>query len=96
MDNKTLYYDVEGFKFYVLAEQNSKFKSYEELIGFFSKEKLSYDNYNLACIMTLPSHQRKGFGTLLIELSKITNIDKQGSNYNKHTQAMNYQSMKEK
>ncbi|CAO3662255.1 unnamed protein product [Rhizopus microsporus] len=69
LDNKTLYYDVEGFKFYVLAEQNSKFKSYEELIGFFSKEKLSYDNYNLACIMTLPSHQRKGFGTLLIELS---------------------------
>lgn len=80
----------------MLAEQNSKFKSYEELIGFFSKEKLSYDNYNLACIMTLPSHQRKGFGTLLIELSKTLNIDKQGSNYNKHTQAMNYQSMKEK
>ncbi|RCH81727.1 K(lysine) acetyltransferase, partial [Rhizopus stolonifer] len=32
-------------------------------------EKTSYDNYNLACIMTLPSHQRKGYGRLLIELS---------------------------
>ncbi|EIE92479.1 hypothetical protein RO3G_17001 [Rhizopus delemar RA 99-880] len=70
LDNKTLYFDIEGFKFYVLTEQNSKFKSYEEFIGFFSKEKVSYDNYNLACIMTLPSHQRKGYGRLLIELSK--------------------------
>ncbi|KAG1469164.1 hypothetical protein G6F56_003418 [Rhizopus delemar] len=65
LDNKTLYFDVEGFKFYVLTEQHSKFKSYEEFVGVFSKEKVSYDNYNLACIMTLPSHQRKGY-----ELSK--------------------------
>lgn len=34
------------------------------------QEKLSYDNYNLACIMVLPTHQRKGYGRLLIELSK--------------------------
>ncbi|KAI7888046.1 acyl-CoA N-acyltransferase [Mucor mucedo] len=69
LDNKTLYYDTDGFKFYVLTEQNSKYKSIDEMVGYFSKEKISYDGYNLACIMTLPSHQRKGYGRLLIELS---------------------------
>ncbi|KAI8983746.1 acyl-CoA N-acyltransferase [Pilobolus umbonatus] len=69
LDNKTLYFDTEGFKFYVLTEQNAKYKSKECMVGYFSKEKVSYDNYNLACIMTLPSHQRKGYGRLLIELS---------------------------
>lgn len=69
LDNKTLYYDTDGFKFYVLTEQNSKYKTMDEVVGYFSKEKISYDGYNLACIMTLPSHQRKGYGRLLIELS---------------------------
>jgi len=30
---------------------------------------LSYDGYNLACIMTLPQYQRKGYGMLMIEFS---------------------------
>ena len=42
---------------------------------YFSKEKCSEEGYNLACILTLPSHQRKGYGKFLIamsyELSKI-------------------------
>jgi histone acetyltransferase HTATIP len=45
------------------------------IIGYFSKEKDSAENYNLACILTLPQHQRKGYGRILIafsyELSKI-------------------------
>ncbi|KAI9486530.1 MAG: acyl-CoA N-acyltransferase [Benjaminiella poitrasii] len=69
LDNKTLYYDTDGFKFYVLTERNLTYKTVDSMIGFFSKEKISYDNYNLACIMTLPSHQRRGYGRLLIELS---------------------------
>ncbi|KAI8645674.1 acyl-CoA N-acyltransferase [Parasitella parasitica] len=69
LDNKTLYFDTDGFKFYVLTERDLKHKSLERMVGYFSKEKVSYDNYNLACIMTLPSHQRKGYGRLLIELS---------------------------
>ncbi|KAI7898663.1 acyl-CoA N-acyltransferase [Cokeromyces recurvatus] len=69
LDNKTLYYDTDGFKFYVLTERNMIYKSVDSMIGYFSKEKISYDNYNLACIMTLPSHQRRGYGRLLIELS---------------------------
>jgi histone acetyltransferase HTATIP len=39
------------------------------LVGYFSKEKESAEGYNLACIMTLPQHQRKGYGKLLIEFS---------------------------
>ncbi|KAI8977625.1 acyl-CoA N-acyltransferase [Mycotypha africana] len=69
LDNKTLYFDTEGFNFYVLTERNSRNKSVDNMVAYFSKEKISYDNYNLACIMTLPSHQRRGYGRLLIELS---------------------------
>lgn len=36
------------------------------------QEKLSYDDYNLACIMTLPQYQRKGYGMLLIEFSMFS------------------------
>jgi histone acetyltransferase HTATIP len=39
------------------------------IIGYFSKEKESAENYNLACILTLPQHQRHGYGRLLIEFS---------------------------
>lgn len=39
------------------------------IIGYFSKEKESAENYNVACILTLPQHQRHGFGKLLIEFS---------------------------
>lgn len=39
------------------------------VIGYFSKEKESAENYNVACILTLPQHQRHGFGKLLIEFS---------------------------
>lgn len=45
---------------------------------YFSKEKESVEGNNLACILTLPPFQRKGYGRFLIafsyELSKIENI----------------------
>ena len=72
LDHKTLLYDVEPFMFYVLTETDSRGCNF---VGYFSKEKDSLNGYNLACIMTLPPHQRKGYGKLLIsfsfELSKI-------------------------
>lgn len=44
---------------------------------YFSKEKSSEEGYNLACILTLPAYQRKGYGKCLIsfsyELSKLEN-----------------------
>lgn len=39
------------------------------IIGYFSKEKESTENYNVACILTLPQHQRHGYGKLLIDFS---------------------------
>ena len=45
------------------------------MAGYFSKEKNSSEGYNLACILCLPSYQRKGYGNFLIsfsyELSKV-------------------------
>ncbi|KAI0131812.1 acyl-CoA N-acyltransferase [Xylariales sp. AK1849] len=72
LDHKTLYYDVDPFLFYVMTQKSDKG---QHLVGYFSKEKESADAYNVACILTLPQYQRKGFGRLLIqfsyELSKI-------------------------
>lgn len=72
LDHKTLYYDVDLFLFYVMCEADER--GYH-IVGYFSKEKCSEDNYNLACILTLPAYQRKGYGKFLIsfsyELSKI-------------------------
>ncbi|RUS34865.1 myst histone acetyltransferase [Jimgerdemannia flammicorona] len=69
LDHKTLYYDVEGFLFYVLTEEDERERFVDHVVGYFSKEKISYDSYNLACILILPPHQRKGYGRLLIEFS---------------------------
>lgn len=38
-------------------------------VGYFSKEKYSDLGYNLACILTFPSHQRKGYGRFIINFS---------------------------
>ncbi|KAH9447928.1 hypothetical protein Pst134EB_021919 [Puccinia striiformis f. sp. tritici] len=66
LDHKTLYYDVDPFLYYVMCQRDSNGL---HLIGYFSKEKESAENYNVACILTLPQYQRLGFGKLLIEFS---------------------------
>uniref|UniRef100_A0A183BWJ6 Histone acetyltransferase n=1 Tax=Globodera pallida TaxID=36090 RepID=A0A183BWJ6_GLOPA len=65
LDHKTLYYDVEGFLFYVLCELDERGIAHP--VGHFSKEKGSENN--LACIMVLPPYQRNGYGKLLIQIS---------------------------
>ncbi len=40
-----------------------------QIIGFFSKEKMSWDNNNLACILIFPPWQRKGLGKILMGVS---------------------------
>ena len=67
LDHKTLYYDVDPFLFYVLCERDRG--GYYHIVGYFSKEKHSEEGYNLACILTLPAHQRKGYGRFLIAFS---------------------------
>ena len=66
LDHKTLYYDVEPFLFYVLCEVDAKG---HHVVGYFSKEKYTRESYNLACILTLPPYQRKGYGKFLIQFS---------------------------
>lgn len=67
IDHKTIYFDVESFVFYILTDAANA--TFDHPLGFFSKEKVSYDDYNLACIVTFPPFQRKSFGTLMIEFS---------------------------
>ena len=66
LDHKTLYYDVDPFLFYILCEVDAQGC---HIVGYFSKEKQSQENYNLACILTFPPYQRKGYGKFLISVS---------------------------
>ncbi|MGK3760046.1 MAG: histone acetyltransferase MYST1, partial [Bacillariaceae sp.] len=66
LDHKTLYFDVDPFLFYVLCEVDER--GFHP-VGYYSKEKYSDVGYNLACILTFPSHQRKGYGRFLIAFS---------------------------
>ena len=40
-----------------------------QVVGFFSKEKMSWDNNNLACILVFPPWQKQGLGQLLMGAS---------------------------
>lgn len=78
LDNKSVFFDVTGFKYFLLvytppppktelnldAEQQPP-----QVVGFFSKEKMSWDNNNLACILIFPPWQRKSLGALLMGAS---------------------------
>ena len=66
LDHKTLYYDVDPFLFYCMTTRDEHGC---HLVGYFSKEKESAEGYNVACILTLPQFQRKGYGKLLIAFS---------------------------
>jgi hypothetical protein len=59
LDHKTLYYDVDPFLFYVMTERDESTGAHH-LVGYFSKEKASSEDFNLACILTLPPYQRRG------------------------------------
>lgn len=66
LDHKALFYDVEGFVFYVLCETDEKGA---HIAAYFSRELNSFENNVLACITTLPPYQKKGYGHMLISLS---------------------------
>ena len=66
LDHKTLYYDVDPFLFYIICECDDDGC---HIVGYFSKEKNSADNFNLACLLTFPPYQRKGYGKFLISIS---------------------------
>ncbi|KAG7090604.1 hypothetical protein E1B28_009706 [Marasmius oreades] len=66
IDIKTLYFDLDNFMFYILTDAA---RQKDHMMGYFCKEKQSFDDYNLACITTLPPYQRQGYGMLMIEFS---------------------------
>lgn len=73
LDHKTLYYDVDPFLFYVMS---IKSKQGHHVVGYFSKEKESAEGYNVACILTLPCYQKRGYGKLLIQFSyMLSNVE---------------------
>jgi len=78
LDHKTLYFDVEPFLFYVMTESD---KAGCHVIGYFSKEKNSFLNYNVSCILTMPHYMRMGYGKMLIDFSYLLSKveDKVGS-----------------
>ncbi|KAK3990891.1 males-absent on the first protein [Cladorrhinum sp. PSN332] len=80
LDNKSVFFDVTGFKYFLLvytpprplASSSASLDSSSprpQIVGFFSKEKMSWDNNNLACILIFPPWQRKGLGALLMGIS---------------------------
>lgn len=62
LESKSIYFALEGFDFFVLS-------AHGRVLGFFSREKISWEDYNLACILVFPPFQRKGLGQLLIDYS---------------------------
>lgn len=68
LDHKTLFYDVDLFMFYVLCRyEHDGF----HIVGYFSKEKVTSQGYNLACVLVMPYEQRKGYGKILIDFSYL-------------------------
>ncbi|KAH9386204.1 histone acetyltransferase HTATIP [Nematocida major] len=74
LDHKTLFYDIDVFLFYVMCIYNpsdpEEAREYK-IVGYFSKEKESQHGYNIACLLVLPQHQRKGYGKILIDFSYL-------------------------
>ncbi|KAK3321554.1 acyl-CoA N-acyltransferase [Apodospora peruviana] len=81
LDNKSVFFDVTGFNYFLLvytppapptdpnAEVSEVVEPRGHAVGFFSKEKMSWDDNNLACILIFPPWQRKGLGALLMGIS---------------------------
>lgn len=64
LDNKSIYFKVENYDFFILYKTGG-----HKPMAFFSRDITSFNQNNLACILTLPPYQRKGLGSLLIEFS---------------------------
>jgi histone acetyltransferase HTATIP len=78
-----VFYDVTTFLYYLLVAHepspgipNTAFgggeghgESQGQVVGFFSKEKMSWDNNNLACILVFPPWQKQGLGQILMGAS---------------------------
>ena len=69
LDHKTVFFDVATFLYYILTFTDPANPSNYHVLGFYSKEKLSWDANNLACICVFPPYQHKQLGKLLMGVS---------------------------
>jgi len=70
LETKSVFYDTTTFLYYLLLYRDPATPSAKpQVVGFFSKEKLSWDNNNLACILVFPPWQKRGFGQVLMGVS---------------------------
>ncbi|EED20296.1 histone acetyltransferase (MysT1), putative [Talaromyces stipitatus ATCC 10500] len=69
LDHKSVFFDVSSFLYYVLTFTDPKTPDDYYVLGYFSKEKLSWDLNNLACILIFPPYQHKKLGKLLMGVS---------------------------
>ncbi|PSK46369.1 hypothetical protein B9Z65_5337 [Elsinoe australis] len=68
LDNKSVFYDVTTFRYYIMTYYDPT-TAQRQIVGFFSKEKMSWDNNNVACILVFPPWQRRGLGQILMGVS---------------------------
>lgn len=75
LDHKSVFFDVASFLYYILTytdpqqNNNPRGGGGYHVLGYFSKEKLSWDANNLACILIFPPYQHKQLGKLLMGVS---------------------------
>ncbi|KAK2743257.1 hypothetical protein FQN57_004946 [Myotisia sp. PD_48] len=69
LDHKSVFFDVSSFLYYILVYTNPNDPSDRHILGYFSKEKMSWDANNLACILIFPPYQHKQLGKLLMGIS---------------------------
>jgi len=69
VDHKSVFFDVASFLFYILTFTDPDDPKNYHILGYFSKEKLSWDANNLACILIFPPYQHKQLGKLLMGVS---------------------------
>ncbi|KAE8380042.1 acyl-CoA N-acyltransferase [Aspergillus bertholletiae] len=79
LDHKSVFFDVASFLYYLLTFTDPENPENHYILGFFSKEKLSWDANNLACILIFPPYQHKQLGKLLMGVSyKLSDWEKDG------------------
>lgn len=79
LDHKSVFFDVVSFLYYLLTFTDPADPDNYYILGFFSKEKLSWDANNLACILVFPPYQHKQLGKLLMGVSyKLSSWEQDG------------------
>lgn len=66
--DKTVSYHTKDFYYFLLVHTDAE-TGHKQIVGFFSKEKNSYDGNNLACILVFPPWQGMGLGKMLMGIS---------------------------